>query len=335
MKELTIEEKAKRFDEALNEAITAYKDEDRHLKATLERIFPELKKKTDEEIRQQLIAVCHLYYGDGIDTERDECLEWLEKQKVKPYSGVSFLYNNHTWGMCARDKGVDILCDSKLIKHIEQGKTIFEKLSEQMPTDKIQLGKEYKCIASPRYTMFLTGDIYKPEDRFLCSLMNLCSDCFELVEDSEQNDFTSNIDKVEPKFKVGNWIITPENKVLQITSIQDTSYKFNNESHYWEVYYCDKWCRLWSIADAKDGDVLMGEDDYPFIYADNHIYTKYLTAYCGITNDGVFKISDKTELWTNDNVEPASKEQRNMLFSKMKEAGYEWDAEKKELIKIE
>ena len=32
---------------------------------------------------------------------------------------------------------------------------------------------------------------------------------------------------------------------------------------------------------------------------------------------------------------PASKEQRDLLFQKMKEAGYEWDAEKKELKKIE
>ena len=28
---------------------------------------------------------------------------------------------------------------------------------------------------------------------------------------------------------------------------------------------------------------------------------------------------------------PATKEQRDLLFQKMKEAGYEWDAEKKEL----
>ena len=31
---------------------------------------------------------------------------------------------------------------------------------------------------------------------------------------------------------------------------------------------------------------------------------------------------------------PATKEQRDLLFAKMKEAGYEWDAEKKELKKI-
>lgn len=38
---------------------------------------------------------------------------------------------------------------------------------------------------------------------------------------------------------------------------------------------------------------------------------------------------------TSRAVRPATKEQRDLLFSKMKEAGYEWDADKKELNKIE
>ena len=49
---------------------------------------------------------------------------WLEKQgEPNPYSGVSFKYNGHIWGMCARDNGVDILLDKQLYKHIDkQGK---------------------------------------------------------------------------------------------------------------------------------------------------------------------------------------------------------------------
>jgi hypothetical protein len=36
-----------------------------------------------------------------------------------------------------------------------------------------------------------------------------------------------------------------------------------------------------------------------------------------------------------NSVSPATKEQRDLLFQKMKEAGYEWDTEKKELRKVE
>lgn len=45
---MTEKEKAKAYDEALKKANAAYKDEDKHLKATLERIFPELKENDDE-----------------------------------------------------------------------------------------------------------------------------------------------------------------------------------------------------------------------------------------------------------------------------------------------
>lgn len=41
---MTEKEKAKAYDGALKKASAAHKDEDRHLKATLERIFPELKE---------------------------------------------------------------------------------------------------------------------------------------------------------------------------------------------------------------------------------------------------------------------------------------------------
>jgi len=73
-----------------------------------------------------------------------------------------------------------------------------EKQGNHKPIDKIQLGKKYKCIASPRYSTFRRGNIYKPVDNFLCNLMNLCYECFEPIEDSEQKP----ADKVEPKFKI-------------------------------------------------------------------------------------------------------------------------------------
>ncbi len=42
-----------------------------------------------------------------------------------------------------------------------------------------------------------------------------------------------------------------------------------------------------------------------------------------------------SKAWTSvKDVKPATKEQRNLLFAKMREAGYQWDADKKELRKI-
>lgn len=81
MKELSINEKAKAYDEALKKASAAHKDEDRHLKATLERIFPELKEGDDERIKKNCIHFLELQKQHHAATfEIEECIDWLEKQ---------------------------------------------------------------------------------------------------------------------------------------------------------------------------------------------------------------------------------------------------------------
>ncbi len=97
--------------------------------------------------------------------------------------------------------------------------------------------------------------------------------------------------------------------------------------------------RPWTIQDAKDGDVLANRYGSVFIYAgfeDGERIT--VDNYCYITaNHDEFCIEDhKTGSWYYvKDLNPATKEQRDLLFQKMKEAGYEWDAEKKKLKKIE
>ena len=73
---MNIEEKARAYDEALEIANAAYKDEDRHLKATLERIFPELKESEDEKIRKELITHCR----------NTRCVTEEEAEKIAKWS---------------------------------------------------------------------------------------------------------------------------------------------------------------------------------------------------------------------------------------------------------
>ena len=145
-------------------------------------------------------------------------------------------------------------------------------------------------------------------------------------------------DKVEPKFKVGDWIVTPANKVFQITSIEGTSYKFDNESHYWEICYCDEQCRLWTIQDAKDGNVLVNWNNTVFIFkAIEDETVKFHIAY----NEKWDAIKTSTRLShlglpePQFDFHPATKEQRNTLEKAMADAGYTFDFEKKKLKKIE
>jgi len=88
---------------------------------------------------------------------------------------------------------------------------------------------------------------------------------------------------------------------------------------------------LWTIKDAKDGDVLNSPSHrLIWIYKDNehyHVGVNMNYATKNIATDGLIKIpSDAC---------PATIDVRTILFEKTKEAGYEWDSEKKELKKIE
>jgi hypothetical protein len=126
-------------------------------------------------------------------------------------------------------------------------------------------------------------------------------------------------------------------EVIQVYDIRDGRYYFNDNIHFsWSIKECDEKSHLWSIEDAKDGDVLVSQHNQPFIYNGN--YNDYkVGAYCGIEHTGEQFIDTYAEIcWTdNEFIKPATKEQRGILFSKMHDSGYEWDSEKKELKKIE
>ena len=93
MKELTIEEKARRFDEAINIAKSKIKNDKDHVlyEEDIIDIFPELKVSKDERIRKVLVDYFKRYKGQeerggstmfcGIPT--DDILTWLEKQYKK------------------------------------------------------------------------------------------------------------------------------------------------------------------------------------------------------------------------------------------------------------
>ena len=92
----------------------------------------------------------------------------------------------------------------------------------------------------------------------------------------------------------------------------------------------------WTIQDARDGDVLAyvtdEEDLWIMIYWSLYEpYEGHVHYHALLVNDD---FSDKgTCCICISDLKPATKEQRELLFQKMKEAGYEWDEKKKELNK--
>lgn len=111
--------------------------------------------------------------------ERDT-IDWIKKQyEPNPYSSVSFKYKGHTWGMCARDNGVEILVDGEIKERIfldnkPKGKSALEAIKEEKVNNELT-----KTLCSE-----YTQKLYNPSD----------------TGKNEQKP----ADKIEQRFKVGD-----------------------------------------------------------------------------------------------------------------------------------
>lgn len=135
------------------------------------------------------------------------------------------------------------------------------------------------------------------------------------------------------KFKVGDWIVF-NGLTLYIKEVVKGFYRTISKgdisnSYDWDI---DNIARLWTIQDAKDGDVLeFGDHGRLVVGIVSYINksTGKVDVYC-LLEDNKFKPGVFYNLDTI-NPYPATKEQRDVLMEAMNDAGYEWDVEKKEL----
>lgn len=149
------------------------------------------------------------------------------------------------------------------------------------------------------------------------------------------------IDNVEPKFNVGDWVTNGVDCTFQIASIKDGIYYDTNDCGS-DIKSTEKSYHLWTINDTKDGDVLVYEDEISLYKHDIIACTNQGTTFGGFVyhccydgkrfiTDSLYSLTEKDK----NNIHPATKEQHDLLFQKMKESDYEWDAEKKELKKMQ
>ena len=138
-------------------------------------------------------------------------------------------------------------------------------------------------------------------------------------------------DKVEPKFHVGDWIVDMEDRELfYVSKVLDSTYELvasanDGDDYHMPHYTVDDNYRLWTINDAKDGDILVSKSGNKiFSYRGNLNLRGNPCAYYGIykVHDGIcFTPCAIGNSFTDEEVFPATKEQRRALFEEKTAAG--------------
>lgn len=161
-----------------------------------------------------------------------------------------------------------------------------------------------------------------------------CRDAFEYGKVCMINQ-DEGPDDNKPKFQEGDWVVfNPGCNAHQIVRVVEnaTSHTYGYDTV--DDYYfndTEESVRLWNINDAKDGDVLACDTCIVLFKKIDGLNIKCHCTYHFMDTPMFFvdTLQNKTAFY------PATKEQCDLLFQKMKEAGYAWDKEKKELKKIE
>ena len=255
---------------------------------------------------------------DFLGNDEKEILETLipelqesEDEKIRKWIIDDIRYNMNN----------EPLNNSEYKKKAEKAIAWLEKQGEQKPAKNIvEIWKDmrlevYQQASGNRHEANYSDDTTK-----MFSLNDI-DEIFEKISEQKLAD------KDESIFNVGDWVTNGSDCTFQIASIKNGMYyDINNCGS--DIENTDKYYYLWTIQDAKEGDVL-ATDKSVFIYA-KVLYSKPY-AYCGVDKFGVFKDNCLKNNWANsvDNIHPATKEQRDTLFAAMKAEGYEWDAEKK------
>ena len=142
---------------------------------------------------------------------------------------------------------------------------------------------------------------------------------------------------VEPNFHEGDWVVNKFGDSWHIDSIDKKNYQVSDGKgnyNYFPISKQDE-MHLWTIKDAKTGDVLVNGSNILIFHLINN---RRLMGYCHVNMDDGNSYNDigRNECFCTIDapVTPATKEQRDALRKVMNNAGYEWNDKTKTLEKL-
>lgn len=329
------------------------------LREALETLIPELKESEDERIRKAI----HIYldwlrgrkdYAPRGEYSIGDMISWLEKQ-ITPQVRTGIEWEDTIDDACDKIYSTDYnhgeYCHEQSFKWgFQEGVEWLEKQGSQNLANSAKT-----CKVEPK---FKVGDRIKyvgQSDRCAEKIIDIKNEAYYFSEvvslpfieqDKWELVGQKPADMVEPKFKVGDWVVYNDD-ICQIVKREEGCNKLVTNFGIEKELVNERnllTARFWTIQDAEDGDVLLspstpeGDKECPFIFKeiDEDGIVRYHAA---LLQSEILKIADgiiNVMGYANAGYHiPATKEQYDLLFQKMKEAGYEWNAEKKELKKIE
>ena len=221
------------------------------------------------------------------------------------------------WGNCQ-----DNVCGV----HVEDAIDWLEKQGEQASSQ-----------TNERAWLYLVSDVltwkdgirqYLDDPRVQELAKRLCSEYTQKLynpSNTGKNEQKST-DKIEPRFKVGDWVVNKFGDSWHIDSLDKKNYQVSDGKgnyNYLPISKQDE-MHLWTIQDAKDGDVLEFEDHGRFVIGILSFVNKTTGKVdvsclleCNKFKVGVFYNLDTVK------PHPATKEQRDSLMKAMNDAGYE------------
>ena len=240
------------------------------------------------------------HYENWIEKQGEKLNEWKEGDIVR-HGGILALVIKGRRAMKQNGEQIIILYPNKWVKaNSKERKYFFEEFEKQDKQEKPQ--------------------VYETEDG-------------EIITYSETDGYKV----AKPKFHENEWIIQENIGVYKVIEVCETWYEVadNKDNHYSIGFDKEYMCRPWTINDAKDGDILVDKYNNIGIFQEcKSVYFQeckgvYWYSYIYLGCDGELRGFGIGGMHEQTDTHPATKEQRDLLFKKMHDAGYEWDVEKK------
>ena len=315
---MTEKEKEKAYNEAIERVKNYYG------KRIMEEIFTELKESEDDKIRKEIISILRNAYWTSNKNRFNELVAWLEKQGEQKPCMVQWKGDNlkEVISFTGKDKNFGKWFKSfeEYEKYVHEHNNIFKLFNEN--------GNHYEIPVG--------AWIVKTPDGY-----NIASNAVLKQKHA---------DTIEPRFKVGDWVVNKFGDSWHIDSFDKKNYQVSDGKgnyNYFPISKQDE-MHIWTIQDAKDGDMLSFYTEYRGNkMLQVGIIKKYVgkrggcsntfKMYVGVNWDNNLQIGKYMGCSLNiecSDIHPATKEQRDFLFKKLKESGYKWNTETKTLEKL-